>query len=247
MDILTLAGLVVGFGAILFGLVLEGGHLASILQPTAFFIVVGGTLGAVMVQTPGATFRTGLGMVGWIFSPPKHDYEGLAERFQSWAKVARATGPLALEEDALRAQDPVLRKALTLVVDGVDMDKGMDALVGEINARASRLKQAAKIWESAGGYAPTIGILGAVLGLIHVMENLEDPSSLGSGIAVAFVATVYGVGFANLVFLPVGNKLKALIGHQLTYWQMVAEGAYGVGKGENPTMLKERLLALVQH
>jgi chemotaxis protein MotA len=244
MDLFTILGAVVGIGAVLLGMALEGGHLGSILQPTAFFIVVGGTLGAVMLQTPGKLFVEGLRMSGWAVSPPVPDYAGLTEKLFQLAQLARAKGPLALEDDAHRIEDPLIKKAMLAVVDGVDMDKHVDNLVDELQAKGNRLKQSARIWEAAGGYAPTIGILGAVLGLIHTMENLSDPAKLGGGIATAFVATVYGVGFANLIFLPLANKLKTVIQAKVLYWHIAIEGAYGIGKGENPRQLKARLDAM---
>jgi len=205
MDVISILGLLIGLAAILGGQWLEGGHLSSLLQPTAFVIVMGGTFGAVMLQSPFATFMQGMAMAKWVFAPPVLAQRELIERIADWSHTARREGLLALDGYLAELDDPFLRKGLQLLVDGAEPDRVREVLEVEISAQEDQMKLAAKIWESAGGYAPTIGILGAVMGLIHVMENLSDPSKLGAGIAVAFVATIYGVGSANLIFLPVAK------------------------------------------
>src|SRR5574337_486174 len=208
MDSISLVGLILGVAAILVGQALEGGHLASLFQPTAFLIVIGGTLGAVMLQSPLQVFKDGVRMARWVFQPPALTHADLIEQVVGWSHVARKEGLLALEARLQSQPDPFIRKGIQLLVDGVEPERLREVLEVEISTWEGQMKQAARIWEGAGGYAPTVGILGAVMGLIHVMENLSDPSKLGSGIAVAFVATVYGVGAANLFFLPVANKIK---------------------------------------
>lgn len=241
MDLISLVGLIVGVSAIVLGQVLEGGHIGSLFQPTAFFIVVGGTLGAVMLQSPLSTFLAGLRMTKWIFFPPVLSSPYLIQQIDRWSHIARKEGLLALEAQVPTLKDPFMAKGLQLLVDGTEPDRLREVLEVEIISYESHMKLAAKIWDSAGGYAPTIGILGAVMGLIHVMENLSDPSKLGAGIAVAFVATIYGVGSANLIFLPVGKKLVAVIARLVTIREMFVDGLIGIANGDNPRIIESRL------
>jgi chemotaxis protein MotA len=241
VDKLSLIGLIVGIGAILGGQLLEGGHLAALFQPTAFLIVFGGTLGAVMLQSPFATFRRGLKMALWVFFPPVINHEQLIGNVTQWSHMARREGLLALENSANQVRDDFAGKGLQLLVDGVDAARIREIMEVKLAIFEDEMRLAARVWEAAGGYSPTIGILGAVLGLIHVMANLTDPSKLGAGIAVAFVATIYGVGLANLVYLPVANKLKALIQHQITAREMLIDGLLGIAAGDNPRIIENRL------
>lgn len=241
MDSISLIGLTLGIAAILVGQALEGGHIASLLQPTAFLIVIGGTLGAVMLQSPLPVFREGMRMVKWVFVPPISKDEDIIAQVAAWSHVARKEGLLSLENQIPRVSDPFMSKGLQMLIDGMEPGRLREVLEVEIGAWEARLKQCARIWEGAGGYAPTIGILGAVLGLIHVMENLSDPSKLGAGIAVAFVATIYGVGSANLVFLPIAKKLLAHIGTLVTQREMFVDGLIGVANGDNPRVIESRM------
>ncbi|WP_373049430.1 flagellar motor protein [Vulgatibacter sp.] len=243
MDITTVAGLVIAVVAILAGQALEGGHVGSILQITAAIIVFGGTLGAVMVATPKADFVRGMKMAKLAFTEPKQDVGRLLQELVELAGVARRDGVLALEAKLGGISDSFLRKAVQFLVDGVDPEVARDALESEIDAGYEEGVAGAKVYESAGGYAPTVGILGAVLGLIHVMENLSDPSKLGGGIAVAFVATVYGVGASNLLFLPMANKLKRKLALERDRKLLVTEGVLAIQDGLNPRVLEERLRA----
>lgn len=241
MDKISIVGLALGIAAILVGQVLEGGHIGSLIQPTAFLIVIGGTLGAVMLQSPLVVFMTGLKMTKWVFLPPENDPAKLIEQVANWSHVARKEGLLALEAQIPLVPDPFMRKGLQHLVDGVEPERLREVLEVEIGAYEEQMKQSAKIWEAAGGYSPTIGILGAVMGLIHVMENLTDPSKLGAGIAVAFVATIYGVGAANLLFLPVAKKLLANIARLVTLREMFVDGLVGIANGDNPRIIESRL------
>lgn len=241
MDKISIVGLALGIAAILVGQVLEGGHISSLIQPTAFLIVIGGTLGAVMLQSPLSIFMTGVRMSKWVFLPPDADPGTLIEQVARWSHVARKEGLLALEAQIPLVPDPFMRKGLQHLVDGVEPERLHEVLEVEIGAYEEKMKQAAKIWEAAGGYSPTIGILGAVMGLIHVMENLSDPSKLGAGIAVAFVATIYGVGAANLIFLPVAKKLLANIARLVTLREMFVDGLVGIANGDNPRIIESRL------
>ncbi|MDR3158849.1 MAG: flagellar motor protein [Zoogloeaceae bacterium] len=245
MDKLSWIGLIAGIGAILAGQALEGGHVASLLQPTALLIVFGGTLGAVMLQSPFATFLRGLKMGLWVFFPPVINHEQLIGNITQWSHMARREGLLALENFANQARDDFANKGLQLLVDGVDAAHIREIMEVRLAAFEDEMRLAARVWEAAGGYSPTIGILGAVLGLIHVMENLSDPSKLGAGIAVAFVATIYGVGLANLVYLPIANKLKAHIARQVAAREMLIDGLLGIAAGDNPRIIEGRLQGYV--
>lgn len=241
MDKISLAGILVGLLAIIGGQLLEGGHIGSLAQPTAFVIVMGGTLGAVMLQSPMHIFVQGMKMGAWVFKPPLFEPQELIAQISGWSQIARREGLLALEALVHQLPDPFAVKGLQLLVDGAEPDRLQEVLETEIAAYEERLRLCAKIWESAGGYSPTIGILGAVMGLIHVMENLSDPSKLGAGIAVAFVATVYGVGAANLVFLPMAKKLLTHVSHLVRAREMLVDGLIGIANGENPRIIENRL------
>jgi chemotaxis protein MotA len=241
MDILSIIGLTVAVGAIVGGQILEGGSVGSLLQFAAFVIVIGGTLGAVMLQSPFPTFVEGLRLSRWIVTPPTSDPLGAIERVVQWAQIARRDGMLALENQLAETPEGFERNGLQMLVDGFEPEKIREAMEVEISAWEERKRAAAKIWDAAGGYAPTVGILGAVLGLIHVMENLSDPAKLGGGIAVAFVATVYGVGAANLILLPVGSKLKSIIAREVAQRELFVDGMMAIATGENPKLIEARL------
>jgi chemotaxis protein MotA len=243
MDTLSIIGLALALGAIIGGQLVEGGGIGSLLQGAAFIIVVGGTLGAVMLQSPLPVFIRGLKLGRWVVQPPKVESTATIKQLAEWAGAARREGMLALENRLPDCKDPFTRNGLQMLVDGYEPEKIRAALDTEIGTYDAQQRTAAKIWEAAGGYAPTVGILGAVMGLIHVMENLPDPAKLGSGIAVAFVATIYGVAAANLLFLPIAGKLKALIARQVAHREMVVDGLIGIANGENPRMIESRLLA----
>jgi chemotaxis protein MotA len=245
IDLLSLVGLVLAVAAIVGGQYLEGGSVLSLLQGAAFLIVVGGTAGAVLLQSPLATFVEGLKLARWVFWPPALDPRATIAAIVGWADIARREGTLMLESRLDALPGGFVRNGLQMVVDGFEPAKIREALEVEIESFEMRLRAAAGIWESAGGYAPTIGILGAVLGLIHVMENLSDPSRLGGGIAVAFVATIYGVGSANLVLLPIAKKLKSLIAEQVREREVVVDGLIGIANGENPKLIEARLLGFL--
>jgi len=243
MDVTTVLGLLVGLAAVLGGHVLEGGHLGSILQLTAGVIVVGGTLGATLVAYPLRDFLRGLSMARQVLGGRRGDLGELSRQLVELAAVARRDGVLALEGRLAGIEDPFLRRALQFVVDGVEAEVTRSSLEAAIDASHQEAMVGAKVWESAGGFSPTIGILGAVLGLIHVMENLSDPSKLGGGIAVAFVATVYGVGLANLVYLPIAAKLKRKLAVEKERKTLIAEGVLSIQQGLNPRVLEEKLRA----
>ncbi len=246
MDWATVVGLALAIICVVSGQKLEGGELGSLVQPAAFSIVVLGTIGAVLVQTSMSSFKRGLKMVVWIFAPPVDQRKAIAVDIANWTFKARREGVLSLEMYMDSAKDRFISKGLGLIVDGVDPIKIREILDMDIGAYETEERNAVKIWEAAGGYAPTIGILGAVLGLIHVMENLTDPSKLGSGIAVAFVATIYGVGLANLFFLPIGSKLKAIVCREVNQREMLAAVFFDLASGNNSRVIEERVVGFLR-
>ncbi len=241
MDILSILGVIVAVASIVVGQHLEGGHLSSILQFTAFLIVMGGTIGAVMLNYPMSIFVKALKSMGMVFGNVHVDMKGIIAKVVELSNISRKQGLLALEGQMKAIQDPLMAKGVQLVVDGTEPPKIREILEVEVGIFEEEFTLAGKVYESLGGYAPTVGILGAVLGLIHVMENLADPSKLGGGIAVAFVATVYGVGAANLFFLPMGGKIKMKAKELVIGKLMVIEGLISVAQGENPRMIEEKL------
>ncbi|MCC7410894.1 MAG: flagellar motor protein [Gammaproteobacteria bacterium] len=246
MDPLTVVGLLVAVGAIVIGQQLEGGTVASLINGPALLIVGGGTLGAAMVQSPLAVFARSMRMLVWVLRPPVPPKEKTLEDIIEWGHIARKDGLLGLENVVEQAHDLFARKGLQLLVDGNEPATIRDTLELDVGAREHSELQAAKVLEGMGGYAPTIGILGAVMGLIQVLGNLSDPAQLGSGIAVAFVATIYGVGLANLVLIPAGNKLKTLVLERSHYQEMIIEGIVAIAQGENPRIIETRLQGLVR-
>lgn len=241
MDIMTILGLAIGLIAIIGGNLLEGGHTESLMIFTAFFIVFGGTLGAVMVQTPLKTFLLSLKRAMWVFKPPKIDTLGMIEKLVEWSQTARKEGLLSLQEIAEEQTDAFSKNGLQMLADGSEPESVRGILEVELTSAENKDLQAAKVYEGFGGYSPTIGIIGAVMGLIHVMENLSNPEALGPGIAVAFVATIYGVGLANLIFLPMANKLKTLTSAQSQYREMIIDGLVCIAEGENPRNIDAKL------
>ncbi|WMS87693.1 flagellar motor protein [Pleionea litopenaei] len=241
MDSLTFVGLLFAVVAIFGGQFLEGGSIDSLLNFPAAVIVFGGTFGAVLIQTNFATLKRSLKMFSWSFISPKLAPEQAIEKMVNWSVKARKSGLLGLEDDIDLQQDPFQRKGLILLIDGSEPEKIRESLLIELEASEKQALQAVKFYSSLGGYAPTMGIVGAVLGLIQVMGNLSDPSQLGAGIATAFVATIYGVGAANLMFLPIANKLKTIVQAQSLYREMYIEGIVLIAEGENPKIIEGRL------
>ncbi|KFE48811.1 MULTISPECIES: flagellar motor protein [Pseudomonas] len=246
MDVLSLIGLILAFVAIIGGNFLEGGHLGALLNGPAALIVVGGTLGASLLQSPMNAFMRAMKIIHWIIFPPRIDLPGGVDRVIGWSMTARKEGLLGLETVADSEPDGYARKGLQLLVDGAEPAAIRSILEVDFITQETRDIQAAKVFESMGGYAPTVGIIGAVMGLIHVMGNLADPSQLGSGIAVAFVATIYGVAMANLILLPVANKLKAIAHRQARYREMLLEGLLSIAEGENPRSIELKLQGFME-
>lgn len=227
--------------AILIGMTLEGGKVAQILQPTAAIIVLGGTLGAVMLQFPLATLLAAARQLLKVFLGGSPSGESALKQLVDFANKARRNGIVSLDKELAAVDDPYMRQALTLAIDGTDPVELRKIMQLELENQAEMEERIPQVFESAGGFAPTIGILGAVLGLIQVMQHLDNISEVGRGIAVAFVATIYGVGFANLLFLPSAGKLKLRIHEQTMVKQMVLEGVVSILEGLNPRMMELKL------
>jgi chemotaxis protein MotA len=246
MDFLSIFGIVVAIGCILFGQHLEGGHASSLVNPPAFVIVFGGTIGAVMLETSMATLIIGAKMVKYVFFPKKINYLETIEKIVGWSNIVRKQGLLGLEAVANKEEAEFERKALFMLIDGTSAKAIQEALEVEVEYKSESQIKAAKIFESLGGYAPTVGIVGAVLGLIHVMGNLDDPSKLGGGIASAFVATVYGIGFANIFCLPICKKLQYLVALDVKLSIIIIEGVMSISQGDNPKIIETKLKGFLE-
>lgn len=241
MDILSLIGILVGIVAIIGGNAMEGGHISGLANAPAAVIVIGGTFGAAMLQTPMVTFRHAFVVLRWVVFPPVVNMRDNIGKVINWSMTARKEGLLGLEAITEEESDAFARKGLQLLVDGGEPEAIRSILEVELITQEDRDLHAAKVFEAMGGYSPTIGIIGAVMGLIHVMGNLADPSKLGDGIATAFVATIYGVGLANLLFLPIAAKLKTTIKANSNQREMIIEGLIAIADGENPRTIELKL------
>jgi len=245
MDLLSIIGLLLGIGAIIGGNYLEGGTIDALVNIPALLIVGGGTIGATLLQTEIATFINSLKMLRYIFIPPQFNLNDMAQNLIQISTTARKEGILILEKIANEQEDDFLAKGLQLVADGTNADNLRQILEQDLlNLEEYQLK-AAKVFENMGGYSPTIGIIGAVMGLIHLMSSLAEPSKLGTGIATAFVATVYGVAFANLLLLPIGNKLKSLVLNGSKQKEMQIIALVSMVNQENPQGLELKLQGFI--
>ena len=241
MDILSILGVIIGFAALIGGNFIEGGSIHSLINGPAAFIVLGGTFGAAILQTPKNSLKRAWKIFPWVFRPPVNPFkEGIAKLVR-WAQAARKEGLLGLEHIADSEKDRFARKGLQLLVDGSEPEVIRRIMESELIIDEQRDLDSIKFYESMGGYAPTIGIIGAVMGLIHVMRNLADPEQLGPGIAVAFVATIYGVALANLLFIPISNKLRMCVNERSQYRELMVEGIIAIADGENPRAIELKL------
>jgi chemotaxis protein MotA len=245
VDKATLAGLVLAIGGILLGLMLEGGNLGQVLQPTAAMIVFGGTLGAILIQYPLATAVRAFRRLAQVFVEPAYNPQSTVEQLVKYANQARREGIISLDKELGSIHEPFLRRALTLAVDGTDPDELRKIMELELDNKEEQEEKIPQFFESAGGFSPTIGIIGAVLGLIQVMQHLDKIDEVGKGIAVAFVATLYGVGAANLILLPAAGKLKIRIRDEQIIREMTIEGVVSILEGMNPRMLEAKLLGFM--
>jgi chemotaxis protein MotA len=247
MDILSIIGIVLGLIAIIGGAILKGSSAGALVGSAAFVIVVMGTLAASLVQTPMSTFMRAWRIVSWVFKPPSADPTAMIEKIVEWSNIARKQGLLGLEPAVEQEQDEFLKKGLQSLVDGGEPEAIRSSMEIQLDTMEHFDTQAAKVFESMGIYSPTLGIIGAVMGLMAVMQNLNDPSKLGHGIAAAFIATIYGIAFANLLFLPMGNKLKSVIHGQTQVRTMVIEGLIAIAQGENPRNIESKLQGYFHH
>lgn len=242
----SIIGLLMGGIAIVGGNLMEGGRIESIIQPTAAVIVFGGTFGATLLSFPMKDIIKAIKALREVFGKEKIDHEEYIKELLRYSLITRKAGLIGLEQEIHRAEDPFIKRALRLAVDGATPEAVRDILSQENITYSEEKKRIARVFETAGGFAPTIGIIGAVLGLIHVMENLADPSKLGAGIAVAFVATVYGVGSANLILLPISKKIINNLHSRLFLREMIIEGIIGIQQGINPYYLEQKLRSFIE-
>jgi chemotaxis protein MotA len=240
-DYAAIFGLFLGVGAIVGGNLIEGGNTAHLVQGAAAAIVFGGTFGATLLSSSFADIKRALKCLPLVIRPADHDPDKIIEEVLALLVKARKLGLIALQPEILNIKNPFLRKGLNLVIDGMNPAMIREILSQEIATYEDSMKQASRVYESAGGFAPTIGILGAVLGLINVMKNVSDPAKIGSGVAVAFVATIYGVGSANLIFLPLAKKITNRMHEEIFMRELIIEGVLGVESGVNPYFLRTRL------
>jgi chemotaxis protein MotA len=243
MFYMTLLGLCVALIAIFSGQMLEGASLSTLMQPGAFLIVFGGTLGAVIAQSSAKDFMMAVRLLRWLKHPPITDREEYIKEIVGWSRIAYHDGALKLDSLAMAIEDPLLKNGVEMIVDHYEPEYIRDTLVMDVRIRDARLRHAAKMWESAGAYAPTVGILGSVVGLLQVMNGLNDVSRLGAGIAAAFVATVYGLVLANLVFLPLAAKLRAIIFELTLRDELRIEGLTMIAQNKQPRLVERILLA----
>jgi chemotaxis protein MotA len=246
MEVATLLGLVIGFGGILLGNFVEGGRNAALIQGASALIVLSGTFGAVLVSSKFEDVKMALRLARRAFLKSEHVKGPMLAQIIDFAKTAKKESVLVLESRLSEINDEFLRDVMRTVVDGVDPKIMTEIFHTRISAEEERLQAGAKVWTDAGGFSPTIGIIGAVLGLIQVMSNLTDTNKLGGGIAVAFVATIYGVGFANLVFLPLGNKIKKLIMEDMKVREMALQAGLGIHSGLTASVLELKLKAFLE-
>jgi chemotaxis protein MotA len=245
LDKASLIGIVLALGGILAGLLLEGGNMSQVLQPTAAIIVFGGTLGAVMLQFPLAILLLAFRQLGSVFINPQRDPQTIINQLVQYAQMARREGIVSLDAELPQIEDSFLKRSLMLAVDGTEPQELRKMMELELDNQAEYEEQVPQVFESAGGFAPTIGIIGAVLGLIQTMQHLDRIDEVGKGIAVAFVATIYGVGSANLLYLPMAGKMKIRIRDEQIMREMQLEGVASILEGMNPRMLETKLLGFL--
>ncbi len=245
MDIFAVIGLFFGITMILIGQAMEGGNIGQLLQITAAFIVLGGTSGAVILSFPPKTLASAVKILKDVFMPPNVDFDALISEIGGFATKARKEGIISLEKEANNASDSLLTLGLGAVADGTDPTLVREMLENQIEQLENYVNNAAKVFESFGGYSPTLGIIGAVMGLIQVMQNLSDPSKLGAGIAVAFVATIYGLFAANLVMIPISTRIKFIYQSVFLYKNIILEGVLSIQAGESPVLIERKLRSFI--
>ncbi|SNX53087.1 flagellar motor protein [Thermoanaerobacterium sp. RBIITD] len=252
MDFATLLGIIIGIGSLILAFTLEGGVVASLVGLSAAIIVLGGTLGATMVSYSMKDILKIPKLIGKAFKEENDNYLDIIKYFVYLSQKARSEGLLSLEQeiqsDEIKNFDPILKECLELVVDGADIELIKTTMENKIYIEDTAMKKEAGIFESAGGYSPTMGIIGTVMGLVHVLGSLSEPDKLGPAIAVAFIATLYGVGMANFVWLPIGLKLRNKASVKRTEKEIILEGSLSLQAGENPKIVEKKLKTfMVEH
>ncbi len=245
MDLISIIGTILAFVVIIVGTILKGSTVDALWNPAAFVIVFVGTLAALLVQNQGKVLKRALKMMAMVFKPPQHRPDDLISRIVGWSEISRRQGLLGLEPQIESESDPFVKKGLQLLVDGGEPEAIRGVLEVDLETREATDLAGAKVYENAGIYSPTLGIIGAVMGLMAVMQNLADPSKLGHGIAAAFVATIYGVALANLFMLPMSARLKGLIARQTRMREIMIEGLVSIAQGDNPRQIESRLQGYV--
>ena len=245
MDLISIIGTILAFVVIIVGTILKGSTVDALWNPAAFVIVFVGTLAALLVQNQGKVLKRALKMMAMVFKPPQHRPHDLISRIVGWSEISRRQGLLGLEPQIESESDPFVKKGLQLLVDGSEPEAIRSVLEVDLETREATDLAGAKVYENAGIYSPTLGIIGAVMGLMAVMQNLADPSKLGHGIAAAFVATIYGVALANLFMLPMSARLKGLIARQTRMREIMIEGLVSIAQGDNPRQIESRLQGYV--
>jgi len=243
MDLATLIGLIVGWGALLVAVILEGGELHGLMNLSAFVLVMGGTLGATMISFPLAKMLRMAPVMKNAFFAKAENPADVVRQLVDFARKARREGILALEEEARQLDNRVLKTGIQLIVDGTPEEVVRTILETEVLAMQERHKEGANVFNTMGGYAPTMGVIGTVMGLVHMLSNLSEPEKMGPMIAAAFIATLYGVSIANLVFLPVGQKLKARTTEEVATYEMMVEGILSIQAGDNPRIVEAKMMA----
>ncbi|HEX4329341.1 MAG TPA: flagellar motor protein [Burkholderiales bacterium] len=243
MFYMTLAGLALALISIFSGQAMEGASLLALLHPAAFVLVFGGTLGAVVAQSSPRDFRTGLSMLRWLRRAPVSERKDYISEIVAWSTLSYRQGALKLDRLSHAIADPMMKSGLEMIADQHDPETIRDTLMLDVRIRDARLKRAARMWEAAGAYAPTVGILGSVIGLLHVMNGLNDPTKLGAGIAGCFTATIYGLGLANLVFLPLAAKLRGMIFELTLRDELRIDGLIMIAQNKQPRMVERSLIA----
>jgi chemotaxis protein MotA len=241
MDIASIGGIIVAILGILAGMMIEGGSISQITQPTAALIVIGGTMGAVMLQFPLKIFLAALQHMAKIFFSGASTGEAVLRQLVQFANKARKSGIVSLDQDLATISDPFFKQSLMLAIDGTEPNEVRKIMQLELDNKTEMEEKIPQVFEAAGGYSPTVGIIGAVLGLIQVMQHLDNITEVGRGIAVAFVATIYGVALANLVFLPIAGKLKIRHREEQMVKEMILEGVVSILEGMNPRMMETKL------
>lgn len=248
MDIVSLIGLVIGLGSLIVGFVLEGGHVGALLQPTAAIIVLGGTLGATILSFDASVIFKIPKLIGMVFFHKKENREEVMDILLGLSQIARKEGLLALESAIQKSEaDDFIKSGLRLVVDGVDPEGLQHTLETRIQNMEERHEKGISVFEQMGGYSPTMGVVGTVMGMVHVLGNMSDAAGLGAQVGVAFIATLYGVGTANVLWLPIASKLKQINNEEVLTKYMMLEGVMMIQNGSNPTYMKEQLKGYLDH